>query len=239
MSYYCEISFKKIEPAEIIQFFKNIKKVCGERIEEIAKTEYSYCPYIQRDLDVPNNFSAITLDKRQEAMDWANNSIFKFKYFYDAELKLLGVFGVTNVLKNLFDKTVVFQNSTDQDYEMQEWEGIECFENIFDKYTNMSDDQVKIEYKRFNNDDFDKDYEEYANSPEKIKEKLDYVRRSLCYKEIWSRYEDYLWKPENSIYFAIYGYEERAVLMRLVKACHEKQVQWQEEFEREWNKKHV
>lgn len=237
MSYYCSISFKKLDPSEIIPFFQNFKQACKEKMVEIAQREYSYCPYIRSNLEVPESFVEVTQAQKQEAIVWADDAVFKFKYFYDAEFQLLGVLGVTSALQCLFDATIDFQNSTDQDYKRFVWEGIPQFESLFDAWMQTSDHDVKIAY-NMAGDDFDADYDEYADDNAKIKEKLDYTRRTLCYKEIWGRYEEYLWESSKSIYFSVYGYYERNELMTFVKHCHEAQVQWQIDFEKKWNEQH-
>jgi hypothetical protein len=227
-----------MQPDEIIPFFKSLKRASKERMKEIAADEYGYCPFIRDNMDMPREFSKITMDQRWEAIDWAHNNVFKFKYFYDEQFGLLGVMGVTKALRNLFDCTVQFQNSTDQDYQRKEWEGIEEFENIFDKWMRMPSGDVKVFYGGEFNDDFDSDYAEYANDQNKLNEKLNYVRRYLCYKEIWSRYEKYLWEHDEFLYISLYGYGERSDVMPLVQYCHEAQVKWQDDFEREWIAKH-
>ena len=238
MSYWCAISFKKMKPAEIIPFFKEIKKACNEKAQEIAETECGYCPFIRNSMDLPRDFAKINMDQRWEAIDWAHNTIFKFKYFYDEEFELLGVMGVTKALRTLFDATVEFQNSTDQDYRKKEWGGVPEFEVIFDKWMNISVDDVKSEYGREFADSFDDDYAECKDDPDKLQERLDYVRRYLCYKEIWARYEKYLWEHDEFLYVSMYGYGERSDVMPFIQACHAAQVKWNDDFEREWKAKH-
>jgi hypothetical protein len=238
MSYWCAISFKKMEPNQIIPFFKSFKKACNERLELIAQDEFGYCPYIRDNMDLPRSFSEINMDKRLEAADWARDNVFQFKYFYDEQFGLLGVMGVTKALRDLFDGTVEFQNSTDQDYKRKEWCGIPQFEDVFDKWMAAPIDIVKAEYNKPYGDDFDKDYEEYANNPEKLQEKVNYVRRYLCYREIWARYEKYLWEHEEFIHFAVYGPRERCDIIPFIEHCHNAQIKWNDDFEREWKAKH-
>ena len=134
MSYSCNISFKQIEADEIYEFFQQFKKAVGEHMKEIAEDNFLWVPYIRHHLSVPEQWSDVSREQRNEAEFWATRGIFSFRYFYDKELKLLGVYSVHDCLQDMFDGTVYFQNSCDQNYRRKDWKGISAFETIFDKW---------------------------------------------------------------------------------------------------------
>ena len=177
MSYSCLISFKKMEPIEIIPFLVAFKKSCAEHLRDIANEEYGYCPFIRDNLVVPDNFSDITIEERKIAQSWTHE-LFKFKYFYNTELSLLGVFGVPDALTNMFDKTIHFQDSTDQDYERSFWEGVSEFEAIYVKWMTMSWSDFNKEYEKRRGESFDdfidKEHPEYGCNEMLIGKKMEY-----------------------------------------------------------------
>jgi len=210
MSYSCSISFKKMEASEIIPFLREIKKTCCEKIEEIAKENYLWCPFIRKHLYTPEKFSAIPSEEMIESEAWTK-SLFTFRYFYLDEMSLLGIFGVPSCIEPMFDKTVYFQNSCDQDYERSEWEGIGAFENIYDKYDKMS-----VEKLLEKDEDAKESYEDNPTS-----ERLGYWKRSLAYKEIWSHIENYLWDDSTSIYFSLFGFYNLFEIQKFLKMCYD------------------
>lgn len=233
MSYSCLISFKKLNPADIIPFLVSFKKSCTKHLKDIAQDEYGYCPFIRNSLTVPDNFTDITVEERQKAQAWAHE-LFKFKYFYNTELGLLGVFGVPAPLTVLFDGTIPFQNSTDQDYEREMYNGITQFDAIFCKWMTMPDADFREEYAKRKNESFD-DYiatwhPEILNNEIKIEQKKAYYKRTFCYEEIWSRFEKHLWNDEQNIFFSVYGPYERQEVMRFVKHCYDAQVETQKNY---------
>lgn len=119
MSYYAEISFKKLESQDIISFLKDFKYAYVKRIPEIAKENYPFCPAVGKNLF---NFQDLAEDKLQlsKCLNWAKDCS-RFKYFYDNEFKLLGIVGVPKCLTELFDTSIAFQNSCDQDYGQKAW----------------------------------------------------------------------------------------------------------------------
>lgn len=230
MSYSCMISFKKMEPIEIIPFLVSFKKACNEHLKEIAYDEYGYCPFIREHLTIPENLGDITIEERRTAQAWAHE-LFKFKYFYNAEMKLLGVFGVPYAIQYLFDGTVHFQNSCDQDYSREDYKGIAEFEEIFARWMTMSWSEFDKEYAKRKGESFDsfieKEYPEYGNNEMKIAKKMDYYRRSFCYEEIWSHLENHMWHDEDNIFFSVYGGYEKQEIMCFIKYCHEAQLRWE------------
>ena len=235
MSYSCFISFKKMKEKDIIPFFRNYKKITTERLKDIAEENHCYPPYIRNSLEIPKTLQEVPDEDVKKARSWARG-VFQYKYFYDTKNKMLCVFGIPTCMRDQFDKTIHFQNSCDQDYEFDSWKGIEPFEKIFNKWRSYTDKYLKSVFKKKYDSPFDYDYEGYTG--EKLREKLDYYRRTFAYDEIWEQYESELYCEENSIFISLYGNYEIREIVSFVKYCHEAHVAWEEEFEREWNKKH-
>ena len=230
MSYSCLISFKKLNPIEIIPFLVSFKKSCTEHLKDIAKDEYYFCPFIRDNLIVPEKFSDITIEERRTAQAWAHE-LFKFKYFYNIEFGLLGVFGVPDALTNLFDGTVCFQNSTDQDYTRDMYEGISAFEDVYVRWMTLPDYEFRKEYDSRNSQSFDdyitEEYPECLNNEIKLGQQMEYYKRSYCYEEIWSHFEKHLHNDEENIFFSVYGCYERQEIMRFVKHCYDSKIEFQ------------
>ena len=236
MSYSCFISFKKMNEKDIIPFFRNYKKITTERLKDIAEENHSYPPYIRNSLEIPKTLKEVPDEEVRKARSWARCSVFQYKYFYDTKNELLCVFGIPTCMRDQFDTTIYFQNSCDQDYERENWEGIEAFEKVFDKWHSYTQSYIKRMFKKKYGSSFDYDYEGYEG--ERLQQKIDYYRRSFAYDEIWEQIEHELYCEEESIYISLYGNYEIREIVSFVKLCHEAHVAWEEEFEREWKKNH-
>lgn len=214
MSYYAEISFKKLESQDIISFLKDFKYAYVKRIPEIAKENYPFCPAVGKNLF---NFQDLAEDKLQlsKCLNWAKDCS-HFKYFYDNEFKLLGIIGVPKCLKELFDTSIAFQNSCDQDYDRDIWSKIKAFEDIYNKWITKDVDEIKDSY-NLEDDyfDFDTDYPE----PIEKGEMLMYWRQTFAYREIWGRYEREIFDDDNAIYFSLFGTYESSKLYRILQCC--------------------
>lgn len=228
MSYYCSISFKSIRPNEIQDFMGEFKQFVTDHIPEIAKENYSYCPYIRATLNVPKKFGDVSRQDRQMAEYWARSSVFQYRYMYDSKRQLLCLFGTPNCSHELFDGTVDFQNSTDQDYSRDAYEGIQVFEDIFDKWQGKSD----IEILKYYHNTYGGTLYDNASSQSQLEEAIAYYKRTAAYNEIWSNYEDALYDDKSAVYLSLYGFYDGLTIDRFVKACHDEQVASQHESER-------
>lgn len=204
MSYWCEINFKKMEEKDIIPFFRRLKKRLVFDSSEIAKDNYIYCPFVKKHyLDLPQKCSDLFIkepDVFSESDDWARN-LFTYRYFYDTEYHLLGVFGVPNAVKDLFDASIEFQDSCDQDYEASHWHGVKEFEKIYEQWITKDVDEIKKIYnEKYEPFIFDEEYPD----PIKASKQLAYYKKSFAYEEIWKRYEDALYNDEDAIYFSCF-----------------------------------
>lgn len=126
MSYSCYISFKEVSSANLYDFLLNIKHLLIDNIKEVAKLDCMYSPSVQY---LHKKYIDMDIRDKSVCQDWAYNC-FKYRYFYISKYNLLGVFGVPDCVENLFDDTIYFQNSTDQDYDLDEWSSIKLFKKL-------------------------------------------------------------------------------------------------------------
>lgn len=226
MSYYASICFKKLPAERIHPFFQELKAASIEKMPEIAKNNFSYCPYIRNAISVPENFADISIEARREAEEWAKTSVFTHRWFYDPEFQLLGVYSIDDSLHFLFDKEVYFQNSTDQDYPRKDWEGIPEFETIYDKWAKLTPEEIVEKYNEKNpKEPWEVDHKEVDA------EGASYYARTYAYEEIWSRYDDTLYDDNSVVYLSLFGYYDVTHLLRFVKLCHEAEIADQKEWE--------
>ena len=227
MSYYCTISFKQIESKDIYPFLLEFKSTAIEKMEEIASSEYHFCPFCRNELFLPEKYMEIPREKRDAAVSWAINSVFMYRYFYNEELNLLGVYGVSDALKGLFDVTVQFQNSCDQNYDRKGWEGVKFFEDTYDRLMLYSNEEIVKKYEEKNGigswkNDLD-DCDEI--------EMLDYCRKSMCYEEIWRHFESTLYEHEKTLYFGVLGPNDFSETRKFVVECFQRFKDWEKECE--------
>lgn len=232
MSYSCFISFKKMEANEIIPFFRKYRKEATKNLQAIADENFSYMPYVRGGDTVKKQFSEISKSDKDTAKAWARGYVFQYKYFYDESHKLLGVFGIPCCMRYLFEQTVCFQNSCDQDYEKSTWEGIEYFEKTYQKWFIQSPEDIVKRHNETRNYDFYKEYD--VDNQKEIDEAIDYYRRTFAYEEIWDNYENYLFNDEEAIYFTVFGGRDIKEPTQFIKMCHEAFVKDTEEFEKEF-----
>ena len=232
MSYSCFISFKKMEANEIIPFFREYRKEATKNLQAIADENFSFMPYVRDSDKVKKNFAEVPKSDKDFAKVWARGYVFQYRYFYDESHKLLGVFGIPCCMRYLFEQTVCFQNSCDQDYEKSTWEGIEYFEKTYQKWQIKSVDEI---IKKFNEDrgwDFYKEYD--RDNETEFNDGIEYYRRAFAYEEIWDNYETYLFNDEEAIYFTVFGGKDIKEPTQFIKMCHEAFVKDTEEFEKEF-----
>ena len=225
MSYHCEISFKQIEPDGIYEFFQKLKAAVGEHMKEIAEDNFTWVPYVRRNATVPEAFSDVPREWRTDAEFWATRALFSFRYFYDKELKLLGVYSIHNCLQDMFDGAVFFQNSCDKNYDKTAWCGISAFDAIFDKWQACPDEEIIEKYNSQNTIPFHKEFDDETA----VEHALDYYRKAYCYEEIWARYEHTLYDDDSVVYLALYGFYDTLHLTKFLKMCHERYIEWNKE----------
>lgn len=215
MSYSATINFKTIKEGELYAFFKKIKDTCKDKFDEIAEDEYIYMTSINKDYLLKND-SEYAKDHLDRA--WMRNGVFSYRFFYIPEHNLLGVFGVPDAVKDIFDLTCYFQNSCDQDYPFTDWKGIPIFEQIAEKWKNATEEEV---HKTFQ---YPEEHEEPIN--------YDYYRRSNAYNEIWRMCEHYLYYEEDVVYISMFGGYEIAEQKGFCHKCRKAYDEWRKQFEK-------
>ena len=209
MSYSAEINFKTVKEGELLEFLKQIKAACKAKFDEIAEDDFIFMPSIKNShlLKEDSEYA-----KDQIGRAWMRNSVFSYRFFYIPEHNLLGVFGVPNVVKDIFDLTCYFQNSCDQDYDFEDWKGVPVFEQIAEKWKNATNEEV---YKTF---EFPDEYEEPID--------YDYYRRSNAYDEIWKMCETYLYNEDDVVYISMFGGYEIAEQIGFCEKCRDAYDKW-------------
>ena len=220
MSYSCVISFKKIKAEDISDIFIKMKKAIKDNLDIIAEENFYYSP-IYRELtlsDLKDETDNKTLYKKlftaQE--DWVKR-IFTYRWFYIKEHQLLGVFGLPNSLCSLFDSTIYFQNSTDQNYDFSEWDDVDLFRSIADKYRNLDLDGVA------------EICDWYSKEELQEADRLDYMRKTLCYKEIWDTYlDDKLYDNFKGIYISLLSpfYDDISFVVDFANTAYKKSLNY-------------
>ncbi len=244
MSYSCYISFKEMPADNIQDFLITLQAEAQEKMQEIAKDNYSYVPYIRRDaflrvtedMDIadwcaipknerkklfPRRFTMTSRNDQEIALAWAQK-LFQYRTYYDKERKLLCMFGMPDALEHLFDGTVYFQNSCDQDYDRESYKGIAPLEAIWDKWNNISEEALKWHETK---------YGRFASCPkdERAKE-IGYAKRTAAYEEIFeTNYEKLLYGEKPAIYINLFAPYERNTLMSFIAKCHEEHVRRSDE----------
>ena len=209
MSYYCKICFKQLSGDDIIPFFQAFKREAIQRIPEIAKENAFASPIMRKHPELFERFE-VTPELRRETKDWGSLNVFRYKYFFNKELGLLGMYNVHNHLDGLFDCVAHFQNSCDRDYKFDYWKGVSCFESIAEKWQNAALEDVTAH--------FEKVWGGIDGSSG-----LDYYRRTAAYDEIWANFESTLEDRDSSLYLALFGAYDLEPLSRFC-VCIEKAV---------------
>lgn len=213
MSYHADISFKTIDPSGLYQFLQAVKDTARKHIDKIAEDEFIYMPSVRYD-HLYNECRPVVTQDADEA--WAKSAVFTMRFFYLAEHHLLGVFGVPSAVQECFDSTIYFQNSTDQDYDFEEWKDVPIFSQIAERWKTATDEEVRQHY----NDDrgeYDPDEDEFP---------FDYYRRTFAYEEIWAMCEDYMWRDEQAVHVSLFGYYDFEPIKKFVAECRECYAIW-------------
>lgn len=223
MSYYCEISFKKIKANEVFDFFVEFKKRCEEFIDIITEDNFMFTP-LYKDFDKVKDYlsnldnkvsSSLDLYEQAQSVfqctrDYAKLSMFTFRYFYLADKELLGVFSVHESLRDIFDLTHSFQNSCDQDYDFSSWAGIDVFEEIAEKWQYASYHELVDAYEEH----FGHKYNECSDASLD-----DYYRKLFAYNEIWRILSNYLDDESCIVYLHLYSYYDCAPINKFMSKC--------------------
>lgn len=211
MSYSCNISFKNIEPKDVYNFFMQFKRECMSHAFEIGE-EFGLLSPIFTDnkssiiIDTTSN-DELCVELIEKTKTWAINKAFKFGYFYIAAENLLGIYQVPKCMRYIFDKTLVFQNSAEHDYDFDCYDGIKMFKPIVDKYKNMSEDEIKAIYEKY----FEEEW--YGDGC-----KLEFYRKTFANEEIWNSIE-YTFDAENILCISLFDEFKLSTYFEFFKGC--------------------
>ena len=201
MSYSCEISFKEINSEEVYDFLVTLKNKLIDNIENIVKDNYMYAPFVRyqhKPYTKLENYSDIECNN-----SWVKQ-VFTYRYFYLKEHSLLGIYGLPSSVQNLFDDTIYFQNSTDQDYDLDTWNKINLFRHVSEKWKNCTNDYIVSTL------ELDDDQ----------KEDIEYFRRSGCYGEVWNTYlKETLFNDDSVVYMSCFHYYDLLYVHQFLYNC--------------------
>ena len=201
MSYSCKISFKEINSEEVYDFLVTLKNKLIDNIENIAKDNYMYAPFVTyqfKPYTKLENYSEI-----EHNNSWVRQ-VFTYRYFYLKEYNLLGIYGLPNSVQNLFEDTIYFQNSTDQDYDLDTWNKVKLFNTVSEKWNNFTDDYIVSA----------------LELDEEQKDRIEYFRRSGCYYEIWNTYlKETLFNDDSVIYMSCFGVYDLLNIHKFLYYC--------------------
>lgn len=206
MSYGCKISFKQIEAEEIYDFLVSVKQELLNNFNSIAEGNFAYCPSIRR---FHKSIDELSYEQLEICDSWIK-TLFTFRYYYLKNSNILAVYGVPRSIESYFDKTIDFQNSCDQDYDRDCWEGVKLFESIYDKWMNISRE-----------DFISKVSDTYSIDNNYNEEDLEYYRKSSAYSEIWSKLENSLYDENSVIYFSLFGYYDLTTIRHFLQLCND------------------
>lgn len=220
MSYWCEICFKEIAGDDVYAFLQKLKAEAIAHIPEIAENNASFSPLFKKH-SWESDFEP-SRELREATIDWAKSNVFRYRFFYDKEHHLLGVYSIDDCMHSLFDCVHEFQNSCDQNYNFDTWNGVGCFEEVARKWQEASDEKVKVWHKEHFEVEWDSDRES----------RLDYYRQSAAYHEIWENFEHTLEDDSSVVYFSLFGFYDFEA-MAMFYACVEDAVK---QKIKDWNK---
>ena len=217
MSYECLIHFKNIPADKVYGFMQTFKTEVLKKMDDIAKDNFLYMPSIGNShlyKDVEERIIR-EIDKA-----WVHN-VFKFRFFYLPKYELLGIFSVPDGFQDMFDNVTFFQNSCDQNYDFEVWNGVPLFEEIANKWKNVFSDKDVFELYKKKHGKYPKD------------EKFDYDnrRKSFCYDEIWSHISDFLFKDTDCVYLSLFGGYELREVYDFRSKCKKHYEEWLKEIE--------
>lgn len=192
MSYGFEMRFKKCPSyAKALEYASNyVYSIAMTEMQDICKENSYYLPL--------NRWSIKDADRKlimaiKEINRNYLESLFSFRFVYFLEKKLLAIVGGHYPRADkYFDKSVYFQNSCDQDYELKEWGKTKYFKEVWDKIFNLTDEEFINLVKTEDKDWWDID--EISNDPNKLK----YLRRSIVYDTIFKELDLENWLYSNN-----------------------------------------
>lgn len=211
MSYSATICFKTVKHKELYKFFGSLKAFCKANFDQIAKDNFIFMPTIRKGhmLEQDSQYAKEQLDRA-----WMRNSVFNFRFFYLPQHNLLGMFNIPTIAGRLFDATCFFQDSTDQDYDYDDWKGVPLFERIAEKWKDATDEEVIAAH----------------GCPEELRksENFEYYRKTFAYDEIWKICSEFLFSEDSVVYLSLFGDYEITEQVKFVSLCNAHYQEWKD-----------
>lgn len=205
MSYSCTVSFKEINAEDVYYFLVKVKREILKHIPEIAEDNYVYAPFVRYFHKPYSELDSFA--EKECCCGWVRQCL-TYRYFYHPTEHLLGIYGLPNCIRDMFDDTIYFQNSTDQDYPFETWDKVKPFRTTAEQYQHNSVvlyDRIRKQY--------DIDYEDFYDD-------IDYWKQTACYDEIFRTYiKDTLYDDNSAVYFSCLGYYESEVENKFLYNC--------------------
>lgn len=191
MSYRINIGFKKVKNGdEAFSALYNYKKYIVDHLEELANNPnyIRCCPITYWSKEQLLKLNGPELEER--LIKWAAEKCFKNIFFYSKKFKVVGI-NLAMGTEDFFDKVVLFQDSCEQDYEREIWEGIPAFEGIYDDVMEMPD----------------REFASYIVNSDHFNEEADqnYVRRVYVYEQIWKELEYKVFEDKDTLYLSVFS----------------------------------
>ena len=175
MSYRIDISFKNCKKEQTYDKITEFEDILLKNAEEYIKNNLCFCQY---DTDKDRWYNNDIIDK-------FISRLFKHHIWYCEDIQALCIVYGSGVkeIQEWFDGYIYFQNSTDQNYDYEEWLFNDKFKSIVEWVQNLDEEQFRKE--------FIKENKYYEESQIKFE---DYYKKSLVYDKcyhlispIWSK----------------------------------------------------
>lgn len=176
MSYYFNMAFKRIS-GDLLTEMDDVKQhiLSGGRLAREIKNSKPYWPSVR--YGQGRGYNSNLMDEY-----WLYNFA-KIRFVYWEKYQLLGILGWED-LPDGWSKSIEFQNSCDQDYELSEWPSIQPFCDIVDSALNLSADNLLLQFDSFDGEDI-------------TSESVEYMRRSSVYSSVYSELKLDKWLHGN------------------------------------------
>lgn len=192
MSYAFGMFFKQIKQEDLLSFIDKVQTEMRNHAEEWIDYNKYYAPSVR--------LFTLHSDEFKFAKAYLNeywlNTVFTSRFVYWPDYNLLGVSGykLPGEIENWFDGHFSFQNSSDQDYDYDQWPtGIDHFTARIDRVKNADDGRL-FEY-------VDGLMGEY--SIEEIKADPEYFKKVCIYDMIYEdlQLNDWLYNRDNPAFY--------------------------------------
>lgn len=190
MSYGFGILFKQVNSkAEAMEFaLKVTNSVRENALEMLEKAKYF----------IPSHVNFCEPENKEADKEWLY-SCFTNCFTYWPKYQLLGMFetSIPYATRDMFDACISFQNSTDQDYDYEDWKGISCFEKICESVQSMTKEELLTVSASYWNSDLE-DEQEMEELRKEILRDEEYYRKSAVYRIIFNELDLDTWMDDEA-----------------------------------------